>query len=129
MTEFVIPGGILGFTESVDGDEVHLVSVLGVAEADLLVQPELLLARPGLANEPLRLQMRVKLLDNSQRRGHQVLGDVAHRDVIGEADFVPDRFKFAATRDRNHLLGQAAAQAEAGAAGREPKGQLFLKKR
>ncbi len=56
-----------------------------------------------------------------------MLGDVAHRHVVRQSDFVTDGFEPAAAGDGQHLRGQRSAEAESGTTGGKPELQFVLK--
>ena len=78
-----------------------------------------------ISDESQRLQMRVELVDDGERRAEDVLGDVADGDVVRKANAIGHVLETAFAGDRRHFLSQSATEAESGASGAEPKCQLF----
>ena len=113
---------VLLFGKALDLDHIHLGSVLGVRERDLVVKVAL------RGEESLRLEMRVELLDDGELRAEDVIGDVSHRHVVGQPDLVPHAFELAAASDGQHSDGEGAAEAESRAPRREPELDLALQK-
>ncbi len=95
---------------------------LGVAEGDLLL-PDLPRREGG---GPQRLQVRVELGYDGERRPCQVRRHVPDSDVIWEPHPVAHPLQRASARVGGHPFGQRSAQAEAGPAGGEPEGHALL---
>ena len=72
------------------------------------------------------LEVRVELGHDRQLYSEKMLDDVAHCDVIREADDLTRPFQALLLDDGTHLLRQRATEAEAGAAGGEPEGDFLL---
>lgn len=114
------PFGIRFLIESVDFNDVPVVVLhLGVAEGDLVLE------RLG-SQELHRFQMRMELVDNSQRNLEHVFDDKAHCDVIRESNLVADAHELSITGNGQHLLGQGATQTKSCSTGGEPEGDLFV---
>ena len=91
---------VLLFGKALDLDHIHLGSVLGVRERDLVVKVAL------RGEESLRLEMRVELLDDGELRAEDVIGDVSHRHVVRQPDLVPHSFEPAAAGNGQHSDGE-----------------------
>ena len=112
------PGGVLGLGEALHVHHVHLVTVAGVGEANLVLE---------VLDESQRLQVRVELLHGGHGDLGQVLHHVAHRDVVGEPHLVRDGGELPPSGGGPHPLGQVSGEAETRAACCEPETDLVLK--
>ena len=70
--------------------------------------------------------MRVELFDYGQGEPELMFDDETERDVIGKSDTFPGRFKTPIFEHLAHAQNERPAQAESGAAGGEPKADLFV---
>ena len=88
--------GVLLLGKTLDLDDIHLGLVLRVREGDVVIEVAL------SGEESLRLEVRVELLDDRERRAKDVLGNVSHRNIVGQPDLVANALKLSAASIGQH---------------------------
>lgn len=107
--------------ESVDFHDIPIVVFhLGVAEGDLVLE--------RLRSKELhRFQMRMELVQHSQRDLQHVFDYKTHCYVIGESNLVADAHELSISGNGQHLLGQGSTQTKSSSSGGEPEGHFFVR--